>query len=237
MDQIEEFVDERQKAWCIHCGGWIGELESNLDHVPSRALLQKPYPPNLPTVRVCKVCNEKFSLDEEYLFVFLSSVLAGSTNSDRQRNPKAARALGRNEKLKARIERSKTQFETIGGETKVVWTPEPKRIDRIVLKNARGHAFFEFGEPMLREPEHVWAAPLETLSPEERAGFENFDMGSGWPEIGSRMMTRVITGQDLSGSWVIVQDRVYRFAVAQHGVMLVRSVLSEYLATEVYWSD
>ncbi len=237
MDQIEEFVDERQKAWCIHCGGWIVELESNLDHVPSKILLQKPYPPNLPTVRVCKICNEAFSLDEEYLFSFLSSVLTGSTNPDRQSNPKAERALGRNAELRARIDGSKTQYETIGSETRIIWVPEQERINRVVIKNARGHAFFEFGEPMLSEPEHVWAAPLETLSSEQRSEFENIDMGSGWPEIGSRMMTRVITGQDLSGVWVIVQDGVYRYAVAQQGGMLVRSVLSEYLATEVYWSD
>ncbi len=236
MDQIEEFVDERQKGWCIYCGGSIVGLESNLDHVPSKAILQKPYPPNLPIIRVCKACNESFSLDEEYLFVFLSSVLAGSTNPDRQSNPKAERALRRNAELRARIERSRTQYETIGGQTRIVWTPEPDRINRVVVKNARGHAFFEYGEPLLSEPEHVWAAPLETLSPEQRAEFENIDMGSGWPEVGSRMMTRVITGQDLSGAWVIVQDGVYRYGVAQQGVILVRSVLFEYLATEVYWS-
>lgn len=237
MDQIAEFVDERQKAWCIHCGGWIVELETNLDHVPSKALLQKPYPPNLPTVRVCKACNEAFALDEEYLFAFLSCVLAGSTGPDYQRNPKAERALRRNAKLRVRIERSKTQYETIGGETRIVWTPEQERINCVVIKNARGHAFFEYGEPMLSEPEHVWAAPLETLSSEQRAEFENIDMGSGWPEVGSRMMTRVITGQDLSGAWVIVQDGVYRYGVAQQGVIVVRSVLFEYLATEVYWSN
>ena len=237
MDQIEEFVDERQKAWCIHCGGSIVELESNLDHVPSKALLQKPYPPNLPVVRVCKACNEAFSLDEEYLFAFLSCVLAGSTSPDCQVNTKAERALRRNANLRARLERSRTQYETIGGETRIVWTPESERINGVVIKNARGHAFFEYGEPMLSEPELVWAAPLETLSPEQRAEFENIDMGSGWPEVGSRMMTRVITGQDLSGSWVVVQDGIYRYAVAQQDVILVRAVLHEYLATEVYWSD
>ena len=89
----------------------------------------------------------------------------------------------------------------------------------------------------MSEPEHVWAAPLETLSPEQRAEFENIDMGSGWPAVGSRMLTRVLTGQDLSGAWVIVQDGVYRYGVAQQGVMLVRSVLFVHLATEVYWSD
>jgi hypothetical protein len=47
----------------------------------------------------------------------------------------------------------------------------------------------------------------------------------------------VVTGQDLAGSWVTVQDGIYRYAVAQHGVVLVKSVLFEYLATEVFWGD
>jgi len=62
-------------------------------------------------------------------------------------------------------------------------------------------------------------------------------MGDGWPEVGSRMLTRVVTGQDLAGSWVTVQDGIYRYAVAQHGVVLVKSVLFEYLAAEVFWGD
>ncbi len=131
MDQIEEFVDERQKAWCIHCGGWIVELETNRDHVPSKAFLLKPYPPNLPKVQVCKACNEGFSLDEEYLFIFLSSVLAGSTDPKRQSSPKAKRAFRRNPKLRARIDRSKTQYKTIGGETRSVWKPEWDRVSYV----------------------------------------------------------------------------------------------------------
>jgi hypothetical protein len=51
------------------------------------------------------------------------------------------------------------------------------------------------------------------------------------------MLTRVVTGQDLAGPWVTVQDGIYRYAVAQQGVVLVKSVLFEYLATEVFWSD
>ncbi len=90
---------------------------------------------------------------------------------------------------------------------------------------------------MLTEPEHVWSAPLEDLTSEQRAAFENIGSGGLLPEVGSRMLTRVMTGQDLSGDWVIVQDGIYRYAVAQFGVMLVRSVLFEYLATEVYWSE
>lgn len=235
MEEIEEFVDERQKAWCVHCSGPIAALKTNRDHVPSRGLLAKPYPANLPVIPVCAACNNGFSLDEEYLAAFLGAVLAGSTDPGRQTNSSAGRILERNASLKARIERAKTEYKMVGGETRLVWTPEQERIKRVVVKNARGHVFFEYGEPMLAEPDLVWAAPLEALTATQRADFENVDIGQGWPEVGSRMMTRVMTGQDLSGAWVIVQDGIYRYAVAQQGTMLVRSVLQDYLATEVYW--
>ena len=121
-----------------------------------------------------------------------------------------------------------------------VWNPETARIERVVIKNARGHAFYECGEPVLTEPEHVWVAPLATMTAAERAEFENSGTAGDfapWPEVGSRMMTRVVTGQDLRDGWVIVQDNVCRYRVEQCDGMLVRSVLFEYLATEVCWSD
>ncbi len=237
MEEIEEFVDERQKAWCVHCGGSITALKANRDHVPSRGLLGKPYPANLPVIPVCAACNNGFSLDEEYLIAFLGAVLAGSTDPERQASPAAMRILERNPSLRGRIERAKMEYKTVGGETRLLWTLEQDRVNRVVLKNARGHAFFEYGEPMLAEPDHVWAAPLETLTATQRTEFENVDMGQGWPEVGSRMMTRVMTGQDLSGAWVTVQDGHYRYAVAQQGTMLLRSVLHGYLATEVCWGN
>lgn len=237
MDQIEECVDERQKAWCIHCGEWIEGLETNKDHVPSKCLLLKPYPPQLPTVQVCKACNEGFALDEEYLIAFLGSVLTGSTDPSNQCIPRVGRILKRSAKLRAVIDRSRTQQETLWGETQCDWEPDLERVKRIVVKNARGHAFFEYGEPMLSEPEYVRFAPMEALAPEQRENFENVDAGEMLAEVGSRMLTRMITGQDLSGGWVIVQEGIYRYGIVQQGVMLVRTVLFEYLATEVLWED
>lgn len=164
MDKVEEFVDERQKSWCIHCGAGIDGVDTNQDHVPSRALLLKPHPANLPVVRICSTCNKDFSADEEYLFLFLSCVLAGTTIPDEQKDARVARALKRHEKLRARIERSKSERPTIGGEILRIWQPETERVNRVVLKNARGHAFYGFGEPMLTEPEHVWTSPLSAMS-------------------------------------------------------------------------
>ena len=81
------------------------------------------------------------------------------------------------------------------------------------------------------------ARPLETLTATERAEFETIDMGAGWPEVGSRMMIRVMTGQDLDNGWVVVQDGVYRYAVMQQNGVVVRIVIAEYLAAEVRWED
>jgi 3-hydroxyisobutyrate dehydrogenase-like beta-hydroxyacid dehydrogenase len=58
---------------------------------------------------------------------------------------------------------------------------------------------------------------------------------ASWPEVGSRMMTRVATGEDMVGQWVVVQEGVYAYSVQQNGGLRVRSVLFEYLATEVQW--
>ena len=240
MDFIEEFVDERLKGSCIQCGAWLGIADTNKDHVPSKGLLRIPLPENLPIVEICATCNSGFSADEEYLFLFLNCVLSGSTDPDRQTDERVARALRRHKKLRARIERSKVENLTIEGNMECVWNRETARIKRVVIKNARGHAFYEYGEPVLTEPEHVCAAPLKTLTVAKREEFENFGTVGDvalWPEVGSRMMTRVLTGQDLRDGWVIVQDNVYRYRVEQCNGMLVRSVLFEYLATEVRWSD
>lgn len=144
------------------------------------------------------------------------------------------RALERNPALRARLAAAHKPYTTIGGAEKSVWQPELDRIHRIVLKNARGHAFYEFGEPMLEEPDFIAAMPLQSLTNEQRAGFENVGMAV-WPEVGSRMMTRLLTGQDMQDGWVVVQDGVYRYAVFQEGTMTVRSVIRDYLATEVRW--
>jgi hypothetical protein len=237
MKHIDEFVDQRQKSWCIHCMSGIAAVETNQDHVPSKGLLKKPYPRHLPVVEICRECNSGFSLDEEYLIALFSAVLSGTSDPDAQSLVGAGRILRRSPRLRARIERAKKNFRTSGGETRVVWQPEENRVRRVILKNARGHAYHEIGEPMLSEPTHMWFAPVESLSAKERGEFETVDLGMAWPEVGSRMMSRILTGDDLRDGWVIVQEGVYRYAVSQSGAMLVKMMLFEYLAAEVYWAD
>jgi hypothetical protein len=127
---------------------------------------------------------------------------------------------------------------TLGEKTRVLWKPDMHRIERVVLKNARGQAYYEYGEPMLEGPTNLWALPLESVTATGRQDFEAIrDEGSltPWPEVGSRMMTRSATGEGMVGQWVIVQEGVYRYSVQQDCGLRVRSVIFEYLATEVRW--
>lgn len=205
--------------------------------MPSRCLLREPYPTNLPVIPVCKACNEGFSLDEEYFAAFLGCVLTGSADPDQQDNLRVQVILRRSPDLRARIEGWRATSQPLFGDTRIAWTPELERVNRVIVKNARGHAFFEYGEPLFDEPEHVRSAPLEFLTSEQRASFESAELGNAWPEVGSRMMTRMTTGQDLRNGWIVIQEGIYRYALSQQRGVLVRTVIHEYLATEVHWPE
>jgi hypothetical protein len=122
------------------------------------------------------------------------------------------------------------------GKDRVAFVPDIDRIRSVVIKNARGHVLFEHGQPAQGEPAHIVIEALQILTPEAVRSFETINYGPGWPEVGSRLMSRLISGKDMRpDGWVIVQPSVYRFAVMDDGQFVVRTVIREYLATEVVW--
>ena len=211
-------------------------MVTNRDHVPSKALLREPYPDNLPVVKICRECNSGFSEDEEYAAAFLSVVISGSTEPDQQSCLAARRILNRNTRLRKMIESAKTDYRTIGGEDRTVWAVDVPRFSRVVVKNARGHVYFEFGEPMFAEPK-VTMRTLTHLNREERTAFETIGLDTALPELGSRMLTRLVSGQDILDGWVVIQQDVYRYAVMQHQGLLVRIVMGDFLAAEIWWGE
>ena len=238
MHYLNDYSDKRLKGTCVHCGTSLQKNKINNDHVPSKCLLQQPYPEQLPVVQTCVACNNSFSKDEEYFSIFLQCVLIGSTNPDDHTNRKIRKALLRSNKLRQRIESSRSETK-LNDENRIVWKPERERTNNVVLKNARGHVFYEIGKRTETDPIDVWATPLLALTDTQRQEFQGTRSNgvTGWPEVGSRAMQRVVLGDDLDDGWVIVQDNVYRYQVIHGGSIVVRSVLMEYLATQVCWSD
>ena len=63
MQNFKCYADSRNKGFCVHCGG---PYETD-DHVPSKVLLDEPYPDNLIVCPSCLKCNNELSDDETYL--------------------------------------------------------------------------------------------------------------------------------------------------------------------------
>jgi hypothetical protein len=235
MEKLSNFGDRRQTGFCVHCGG----STETKDHAPSKIFLDLPYPPDLPTLPCCETCNQSFSNDEEYLGVFIDCVLNGTTEPARLQREKTQNALKKNDKLRARIERSKKEADTLGGGKLIVWQAEEARVRKVVIKLARCHAAFELNEPQLDEPTHVMFMPLALMSREQREQFEDHPFSGSlgvWPEVGSRAMQRVIVADKAyNEGWLTVQAGRYRYMAVGAGEVVVRGVLSEYLAFEVTW--
>lgn len=232
MDPRHLFIDERLTGMCVYCG----THPNTRDHVPSKVLLDEPYPPELPVVGACERCNVSFSLDEQYLACFLDCVICGCTEATGLQRSKVKNILEDNPALQRRIEGARKRDET----DNLLWEPEADRVRKVVLKLARGHTAYEL-YPILEEPAVVSFAPLQILSDGEISAFEQLVSGKFdlWPEIGSRAFLRVLGKSPdrfpLSGDWIVVQRGRYRYAVSEADGVIVRMVLSEYLACEVVW--
>ena len=193
-------------------------------------------------MRACRTCNAAFAQDEEYFAALLAAVLAGSTDPDKQTTARAARLFRRQPNLRARIDAARTEVRTLFGDIVIVFEPERERVERVVVKNARAHALFDLESAQFHAPDSVVGRPLPEFTSDERAAFEISDQGIlPWAEVGTRMFMRQSFAthpamSDMRGPWVVVQEGTYRYTAMQtdDGIM-VRSVIREYLATEVFW--
>lgn len=241
MDQLRDYADDRLINGCIYCGG----AADTRDHVPSRCLLERPYPDNLPVVGSCKSCNQRFSRDEEYLVCLVESALSGSTDPNKIKRPSVARIIRSSPALQARLESAKTE-----SDGRVKFTVEGDRIANVMLKLARGHAAFELSQPCRSEPDHFWCAPLAVLPEEQREAFDAAHIQQMFGEIGSRglqrmRVTQIVLQSETGGQselrmlvndWVDVQDNLYRYlAIDDTGGLVIRIVVAEYLGCEVAW--
>lgn len=224
MKRLPPYADERQTGPCAYCG----RAADTRDHVPSRVLLTEPHPQVLPWVPACRECNESYSSDEQYLACVLECVLAGTTKLSDTFSTKIRRTLEVCPSLAARIEAARVLTET-----GTAFTIELERVERVLLKLARGHACYELGEPQYEPPTRLAYATLITLSDEVRAAFEAVPETRIWPEVGSRAMQRIL--EDGGAGWIAVQPSRYRFLAHADGGVLVRIVIAEYLAAEARW--
>lgn len=202
------------------------------DHVPSRAFLDTPFPPNLPVVDCCRACNNGFSLDEQYLACLLECVVCGGVDPELFERERVARMLRESVALSERLASAARCSD--GG---TAWQMEGERVSHVVMKLARGHASFEH-QRHYPEPDSIAITPLVSMSGDERIRFERGGSGTRLlPEIGARALTRAVLGRGAS-EWVEVQPGRYRYASTIYADgFSVRLVIREYLACEAWWDE
>ena len=225
MIQLPNYGDDRNKGWCVFCGG----PEETRDHAPSRVFLDEPCPENLPVLACCRACNHSISLDEEYLACLIECARTGSVEQARAARPKVARILEHKGTLESRL--AAARCETGEG---ILWKPEDERVRNVIAKLARAHVAYEQNEPQLDEPASVSIMPLCAMTDVVRDEFEASPNTGLWPEVGSRAMHRMLVGAEGDYPWIEVQPERYRYLVAT-GPVIVRIVVAEYLAAEVTW--
>jgi len=132
---------------CIYCP----QTATTKDHVVPRCLLEKPYPPNLPTVPSCRECNVRFKHDEEYfLAVMAQSGFVPSLTSKIEENGVVDRMLQKSAGLDVRIANSMHTADN----GRVYIVPDEKRIANITRKVALGlycHRYVPEAPPSLDE--------------------------------------------------------------------------------------
>ena len=107
-------------------------------------------------------------------------------------------------------------------------------MENVVRKLAQCHVLYELSEVMREPPTQIAFTPRPFLTAVQKAAFEKIEQPSICPEVGCRMMTRLVEGDP---GWQIVQPQRYRYATIYGGPTVARMVLSEYLACEVIWDD
>ncbi len=82
---------------CAYCGKSFEALTK--DHIISRGLFIKPYPANLPTVKVCEPCNQEKGRNEDYLrdFLILNVEAAHNVTASTLKATTLIRAIGTEE--------------------------------------------------------------------------------------------------------------------------------------------
>jgi hypothetical protein len=229
VDPRHLFSDERLRGFCVYCG----DQPSSADHVPARVFLDEPHPETARVVDACAKCNSGASLDEQFVACLIESVVCSSTDSARLEREKVRRTLSHAPLLGQMIARGRSP-DLLGGLNWNITSEQYVRVERVVVKLARGLIAYEESNPQLDDPEHVSIRPLVAFGDAEREEFEGRAakrVAHRSPEVGGRAFIRAWELSDGS-PWIVVQPDRFRYRVDGTEV---RMVLRGYLACIVAW--
>jgi hypothetical protein len=176
---------------CVYCGS----AASTKDHVPPKALLEKPFPVNLRTVPACRSCNGGWSLDEEYMAVVLAQV---GHHPHLMQKVESGGVIDRALSASPGLDEAITSALQVAPDGRVWFQPDLGRISKITTKLAFGLFCLKYGQgAVLRDFSTHWLSGPGAEIPQRLLAAHRV-----WPGIRRKRRT-------------IVQEGVFSFIFAR----------------------
>ena len=217
----QEVVSWQLKTICPYCGCILDSSNKTVDHIPSKALLNKPFPPNLVAIPCCKSCNGSFSSDEEYASVLLECVRHQSFNPNDFSRESIKRTILHTPSLLETVRR-RVWFES---KDRFSIAPDDERFKAVLLKLVKAHLRFEdslflIGGDNIR----ISFDNIDRMPESDVTRFLTPFSSTLLPEVGSRALESVMVIQDENAKhvgycspWICYQKDTYSFCVAATG--------------------
>lgn len=209
MIQVNPHNDVRYDNICCYCQKPFDNNKTR-DHIPSKVLLDKPYPENLPRVFCCYDCNQSFSTDEEYFACIIEYLVAGTKTFEKIQRKKIKDLLLKKEHLRNRIELNITEK---GDQLTFDFTNTV--LKNVLKKIMFGHLSYELSNPYIQNPDYLEFNTIDNLTEKE---FQNFILESAIdivPEIGTRAsLSHIVINNCPISTWKIVQKNNYQYKLS-----------------------
>lgn len=254
MESRNPYVDDRimhrimyrrgMYSLCIYCG----KKANSREHIPSRVFLKVPYPDNLGIVPACKRCNNGYSSDEIFLYLFIEK-LKKRFYKDYEFSNDTLLRIG---KYKSIVNEVDGLINNAQGN---LYSIKDLRVNNVLEKLALGHAVYELSvgwrsESWSGKCNYLYYGFFPNLSVDEMDEIDScFNLNDYMlPEVGSRIFDKiyVIKLTTESGKevplclldWIDVQDNTYRYTcfVFDHTI-IVKIVISEFLYAVITFEE
>lgn len=220
MLQRKEYGEGHPERFCCYCG----ESPDTVDHIPSKVLLDTPYPENLPVVPCCRKCNERFSLDEEFVAVLFECVRWQTFNPKLFRREKVRKIVKHNPAILNTAQESVIPL--LNGHFSI--NSKNTRLRRVLTKLIAGHLRYEGLDQLFLHDGLEIDVYQDIYSNAEFIKRFHSPIFSGlMPEVGSRALIRLVEQGCVGSRWISVQSNVYEYCVAPDNSE-VRIIIQDY---------
>ena len=233
MDRMTDasiVIDDPGQGRCFHCEGRFSPDAMIAMRTPAEGIASDARRRSIVRVSMCRSCAMRISGDDAYLSMFIKQGIAKVPE------------LGRDWIHDGQVdvfthEEQLLVSATFDGMPRFISNPQYERILAVIVKNARAHVLAELGRVMPGWPDAMLVKTLPNASLAWINSFLEIDHTQTWPQAGSRLMVRMFTGENMQSGWIVVAPDSYAYTVFENGGVTVRSIIKEYLLTEISWGS